>query len=113
MHEEIELYGCFVPGFPGDGVEADRIHILLGCSFFDSTQIVADLSDVEQMSSAGVIIHELMHAICNADDKTNQAGKLLYGPRKCKAEAIARPEVTISNADSFRLFGDAYDSLTA
>ena len=101
-------YGYYVANF--GAAEADRTHVQLGTLFFSRTLPVSHPTDVKLMSSAGVIVHELLHAVCNADDESNAAGEVLYGPRKCKAAAIAEPDKAANNADSYRLFSDEYDT---
>ncbi|MDI1450053.1 M35 family metallo-endopeptidase [Polyangium sp. 6x1] len=109
LTEELGNYGCFIPGFPRGGAERDRTHILLGGAFFADCQVVSHPTDVFKMSAAGVIIHELSHALCATNDEKNAKGQVLYGPPKCLAIAVAAPATAVTNADSYRLFSDEYD----
>jgi hypothetical protein len=104
-------YGCFVPGF--GAAEPDRTHVLLGTFFFTRCQDVTHATDVHAMSGFGVIVHELLHAVCNADDERDAGGQVLYYPKRCKAAALAEPDKTVNNADSYRLFADEYDTAAA
>ncbi|MDI1436116.1 M35 family metallo-endopeptidase [Polyangium sorediatum] len=110
LREDPNNYGCFIPGWPNGGAERDRTHILLGGAFFTSCQDVSHPTDVTKMSGAGVIVHELSHAVCATNDEKNASGQVLYGPRKCLAVAVEAPAKAVTNADSYRLFSDEYDS---
>jgi hypothetical protein len=103
-------YGCFIPGFTIEGVETDRTHILLGESFFTKCQVASHPVDPYLMSAAGVIIHEMMHAVCDFRDQVNQTKEVLYGGINCRAEAIARPDIAIINPDNYRLYSDTFDT---
>jgi hypothetical protein len=110
LMDEPLLYGCFTPGW-GDPGELDRTHVVLGGRFFSHCEERANPNDVERMSGAGVVIHELSHAVCNTKDIDGRDNvKVLYGPRKCKAAAIERPDSVVNNADNYRLFAEEYDA---
>ena len=100
-------YGCFVAGFGAP--ENDRTHVVLGTFFFTRCQDTSHPTDINLMSGAGVIVHELMHAVCDADDEKDK-GRLLYYPARCQAAARDVPDKTVNNADSYRLFSDEYDT---
>ncbi len=107
---EAGLYGAHIRGWPAGGAESDRTHILLGENFFKKCQIKSDPDSPFLMSGSGVIIHEMMHAVCDFRDEKNQAGEILYGPRKCQAAAIAIPHIAVINPDHYRLYSDTFDS---
>lgn len=106
---EAGLYGAHIRGWPAGGAESDRTHILLGENFFKKCQIKSDPDNPLLMSGAGVIIHEMMHAVCDFRDEKNQAGEILYGPRKCQAAAMAIPHIAVINPDHYRLYADTFD----
>lgn len=68
-------------------------YIFLGSSFFESGEYAQD-------SIAGVIIHELTHAICGTDDVVYK-GVQTYGPALCDRLARERPDLAINNADTY------------
>jgi hypothetical protein len=77
-------------------------YVFLGSAFFKSGQYARD-------SIAGVIIHELSHAICSTEDVIYNGAKT-YGPKKCHALAGADPALAITNADSYEYLCEHYQN---
>lgn len=75
-------------------------HIFLGKAFFASGVYALD-------SAGGVIIHELTHAICGTDD-VDYKGEETYGTVLCKRLATERPDLAITNADSYEYLCENY-----
>lgn len=88
----------------GHGVHLDQryTHIFLGTAFFTSGVYAND-------STAGVIIHELSHAICATDDVVYK-GVQTYGGDLCKRLAREQPNLAIYNADSYEYLCENYQN---
>jgi hypothetical protein len=61
----------------------------------------------EQISVAGVILHEVSHSGIGTTD-VKEAGQTMYGPNYCKWLARTNPAKTLINADSYRLFCEQF-----
>jgi len=61
----------------------------------------------EQISVAGVILHEVSHNAVRTTD-VQEAGQVMYGPNFCMWLARTKPARTVENADSYRLFCEQF-----
>ncbi len=61
----------------------------------------------EQISVAGVLLHEVSHNAVGTTDHV-VSGQAMYGPNFCSWLARTNPAKTVDNADSYRLFCEQF-----
>jgi hypothetical protein len=86
------------------GLNKEYTHVFLGEEFYST---VTEFND----SMAGVVIHELSHAICGTEDVTiviDNKSYDAYGVDLCHRLASSRPEDAIKNADNYEFLCEAY-----
>lgn len=101
---EQSFFGAAYPnGAPAPAFDPKYTHMFLGAAYFKSASLYGN------DAMAGVIIHELSHAIVGTDDHDHPVnGKTCYGHPLCKDIAINYPALAIDNADNYEFFCEEY-----
>lgn len=95
------FFGAAWPVQPA-AFDQTKTHMLLGSAFFDTLRHGAD-------STAGVIIHELSHAICQTKDEIHPGtGQTCYGHVVCQDIAQNHVALAINNADNYEFFCEEF-----
>jgi hypothetical protein len=93
----------------GDADALDAIHTRESAALTAQIKEQAALlpTGEEQISVAGVILHEVSHNTVGTTDVV-EAGQTMYGPNLCAWLARSNPDMTADNADNYRLFCEQF-----